>query len=293
MRRLLLCAAAVVPFVPAAAWFARNGIPDVLFTGDGAALELGTRHAMHAAQLVGPYSRFGWNHPGPAFFYLALPFYALFGQRGPALNVFALCVNLACALLIVLSARRLRGDVFALAAAALLATYELVAKPAHQVRDPGDTDSLLDLAGLSGRGAAARKPSRVDLVFSHTRRQPTHLGGTCRNRHRATGHCAVGSRRNAASPRATVTVSAHGEHHRGDRGGCAGPPVRSCKVARRRRAEEAGGDGVRPKHRGSRRGLFNQGLHLSASRRVGVCPGSASARRDRSRARRRRQCAIR
>ena len=30
--------------------------------------------------LVGPYSRFGWNHPGPIVYYLLAPFSGLFGQ---------------------------------------------------------------------------------------------------------------------------------------------------------------------------------------------------------------------
>jgi hypothetical protein len=63
----LLLVAAALPFVPGAIEFMRRGIPDVLFTGDGAAIELGTLHAAHGVQLVGPYSRFGWSHPGPAF----------------------------------------------------------------------------------------------------------------------------------------------------------------------------------------------------------------------------------
>src|SRR5437879_7641309 len=82
----LLCMAALVPFIPEAWQFFQRGVPDLLFTGDGAALELGTLHAARGVQFLGPYSRFGWSHPGPAFFYLALPIYEAFGQRGPALT---------------------------------------------------------------------------------------------------------------------------------------------------------------------------------------------------------------
>src|SRR5207253_1983626 len=38
--RLVLIAAAVVPFAPAAAQFVRRGVPDYLYTGDAAVLEL-------------------------------------------------------------------------------------------------------------------------------------------------------------------------------------------------------------------------------------------------------------
>jgi hypothetical protein len=127
--RSLLCLAAVVPFVPDARQFFQRGVPDLLFTGDGAALELGTLHAARGVQLLGPYSRFGWSHPGPAYFYLALPFYEVFRRHGPALNVFALTADCAAGVAIVLTAHRLRGMLFALAVAALLAVYELVGLP--------------------------------------------------------------------------------------------------------------------------------------------------------------------
>lgn len=42
--------------------------------GDDALLELNARDALRGRQLTGPYSRFGWHHPGPAeAFVLALP----------------------------------------------------------------------------------------------------------------------------------------------------------------------------------------------------------------------------
>src|SRR5690348_18094210 len=46
----------------------------VVMYGDQALLELGTRRAIHLDQLVGPYSRSGFHHPGPAVFYLLAPF---------------------------------------------------------------------------------------------------------------------------------------------------------------------------------------------------------------------------
>jgi hypothetical protein len=96
----------------------------MLLTGDGAALELRTLYAARTGQLVGPYSRFGWSHPGPAFFYLALPFYQALHLRGSALNVFVVVSNFAALLALVLAARRLRGGLFALVVAALIAIFE-------------------------------------------------------------------------------------------------------------------------------------------------------------------------
>jgi hypothetical protein len=118
-----LAVAAAAPFAPGALQFLHRGIADVLFDGDAAALELGTLHAAHGTQLLGPYSRFQWNHPGPAFFYLALPVYEAFHRRGPAIDLFAFLTNLGCAMALVLSARRLAGVAFALAVALLLACY--------------------------------------------------------------------------------------------------------------------------------------------------------------------------
>lgn len=154
VARLALVAAALVPFVPAAAEFARRGVPDYLFTGDGATLELRVLHAAHGAQLVGAYSRFYWNHPGPAFFYLALPFYEAFHERGPALNLFMLVVNAIVAIAIVLLARRLRGDPFAWLVAALLAITELVATPFVQTGEWNPVSPMFPLVLLSFLGTA-------------------------------------------------------------------------------------------------------------------------------------------
>ena len=125
----LLLLAAAVPFLPDSLEFLRQGIPNTLFSGDGAALELGTLHAARLAQFVGPYSRFGWNHPGPAFFYLAVPLYELLGERGPALNLFVFLANYVTVVAIVLTARRLRGFTFATIVAALISCFALSGVP--------------------------------------------------------------------------------------------------------------------------------------------------------------------
>src|SRR3982751_419405 len=98
---VVLSVLTAVPFVPGALEFSRRGIPDLTFGGDAAALEFGTWHAARGEQLLGAYSRFGWNHPGPAFFYLAAPLYEVLGERGQALNLFTFSVELMCAIAIV------------------------------------------------------------------------------------------------------------------------------------------------------------------------------------------------
>ncbi len=61
--------------------------------GDLAATELVTRDVGRYAVEVGPYSRDGWHHPGPALYYLlALP-YRLLGSASSAVEVGALLIN--------------------------------------------------------------------------------------------------------------------------------------------------------------------------------------------------------
>src|SRR5579863_4250131 len=125
----LLLAVAAVPFLPVAIDLLRHGLPDVLFSGDGAVLEIRTLHAVHGRQLLGPYSRFLWSHPGPAFFYLAAPFYRLSHLRGSGINLAVLCCNFGAATALVFTARRLRGNLFAFAVGVLLAIYEAIGAP--------------------------------------------------------------------------------------------------------------------------------------------------------------------
>lgn len=50
-------------------------------SGDWAAIALRTADVGHLTPLVGPYSRFGWNHPGPLLFWsLAAPFHLMGGR---------------------------------------------------------------------------------------------------------------------------------------------------------------------------------------------------------------------
>jgi 4-amino-4-deoxy-L-arabinose transferase-like glycosyltransferase len=125
----VLIAAAVAPWIPDILAFIREGVPDPVYAGDAAALEFGVFHALHGDQLLGPYSRFGWSHPGPAMFYLAAPFYAAFGQHSAALRLFAFVVNMVSALAIVHSVRLLNGRLAGLIAAAFIAVFTTVARP--------------------------------------------------------------------------------------------------------------------------------------------------------------------
>jgi hypothetical protein len=85
----------VLPLVVSALylWFGvgRDYFPNT----DWAVFELRTRDVFRQGLFVGPYSRYGWNHPGPLLFYLlALP-YKLMGDRSISLHITALLINAA------------------------------------------------------------------------------------------------------------------------------------------------------------------------------------------------------
>ena len=171
---------AVLPHLPYLWQFLRQGVPDLLFDGDGAVIELRTLYTARDVQLVGPYSRFLWSHPGPAFFYLALPFYALFHLRGPALNLAVLFLNGAAAIALVLTARRLRGTLFALVTAGTLAVFERVTT-FHLSGEWNPVVPIIPLASLVflavrlGSGAVRGAPA---VAFVASAIVQTHLGYT-------------------------------------------------------------------------------------------------------------------
>lgn len=67
-------------------WLARSA-PVQYPVSDIAVTELYTRLAGHGELLVGPYSRYSWHHPGPFYFYVLWPFYAMSGGHTVGLSV--------------------------------------------------------------------------------------------------------------------------------------------------------------------------------------------------------------
>lgn len=82
-----LCAAGLIAL-------ARHA-PPIREVSDGAILEIYTLEALKGRLLVGPYSRFGWHHPGPLYFYLQAPWYWLSGFHTAGLQAGALAINLS------------------------------------------------------------------------------------------------------------------------------------------------------------------------------------------------------
>jgi len=107
------------------------GVPDseAFPTGDLALLELYTRLAESGRQLLGPYSRFHFHHPGPAFFYWSVPFYWLRGETYAGILLAALFVNLIALVSIVLLVRSVFGAAAQVAAALALLLLILASGP--------------------------------------------------------------------------------------------------------------------------------------------------------------------
>lgn len=97
------------------------------FSGDEAILESAVWHL--GEQLVGPYSRFGFHQPGPAYYYLQAPFYRLPGASAAALFLGAYCINLGAALGCVLVVRRSLGEAVARWAAVVVGALLLSLTP--------------------------------------------------------------------------------------------------------------------------------------------------------------------
>ena len=106
----------------AAVFVARGGRP-VTPVSDTAVIESYTLYASRAQLLVGPYSRYGWHHPGPLYFYLLAPVYTLAGQSTPGLSAGALLINVASIVVLACVLVRSAGGWLTVAVTASVAVY--------------------------------------------------------------------------------------------------------------------------------------------------------------------------
>ncbi|HEX4347466.1 MAG TPA: hypothetical protein VHZ73_07825 [Vicinamibacterales bacterium] len=178
-------ALAVAPVTTAIAATAVTGHAERMFPlGDIAVIELYVRTALEGRLLVGPYSRFGWHHPGPAYFYLLAPFYAVSDHATASLAAGAAVIAMACIALLAWLAARTSGP--RTAALLLLVTIALLARTPglvvsawnpHVVVLPamvlivaaagaaGGDVALLPLAALVASFVAQTDVALVPLVF--------------------------------------------------------------------------------------------------------------------------------
>jgi hypothetical protein len=90
---------------------------------DMATEELHVRELGHHPVQVGPFSRFGWFHPGPAIYYLNWPVYQLTGHSSQTFAITALLVNGVCVIAIALLVRRYLGTAAMIWALLVLGVY--------------------------------------------------------------------------------------------------------------------------------------------------------------------------
>ncbi len=104
----LAAALALVPLAVSAIYLTlRHG--NYAVTGDLAMTELVTRDVGRYAVEIGPFSRDGWHHPGPALYFLLAVPYRLLGSVTSALDVGALAINGASVVGMAVIARRRGG----------------------------------------------------------------------------------------------------------------------------------------------------------------------------------------
>ncbi|WP_137161895.1 hypothetical protein [Blastococcus sp. CCUG 61487] len=109
---------------------AATGVEDSFrYGGDQAVTGLAVHEASHLERWLGPYSRYGWSHPGPLWFYLMAPISRLLGGDDAALIAANVLVNGALAAAVVVAASRARRPAFTLAVAALVLLFVLRMPP--------------------------------------------------------------------------------------------------------------------------------------------------------------------
>jgi len=107
---------------------------DYSVISDQATMELHVREAGRHLLEVGPFSRYGWSHPGPAIYYLALPLYHLMGERSQSFAVLAVLVNALSLGGVALLVRRRLGFGAMVWTVLVLALYARTLGP-HFIRD--------------------------------------------------------------------------------------------------------------------------------------------------------------
>jgi len=119
---------ACLPLVGAAVAIAAAR-PDTYPDGDQAVDQMGLIRAEHFAQLTGNYSRFGWDHPGPAWFYAVDTVYAPLGNHSYAFYIGVLLLHALAVVLIVTLLWRARGHLAAAVTCVLVLLYLVAIGP--------------------------------------------------------------------------------------------------------------------------------------------------------------------
>ncbi|HEX6492535.1 MAG TPA: hypothetical protein VF112_03430, partial [Candidatus Dormibacteraeota bacterium] len=174
---LLAAAVVALPLAWAAAALGASH-PDVVVGDDRGLAELALMRATHHAQLLGPYSRFGWHHPGPSWFYLlALP-YLVTGTATYGMYLGTLLLQGAAAAWTVLAVRRHGGAALCLATALVLLLYLRALDP-QLLRFPWNPLATMLpmtlLLVLCARAAAGSVPALAGALLAGSFLAQTHV----------------------------------------------------------------------------------------------------------------------
>lgn len=157
-----------------------GGVDDAFrFDGDQALTGLSVHEASTLERELGPYSRYGWSHPGPLWFYLLAPPMRLFGGDDVALMAAGVLVNGLLALAVVLAVHRLGRPLLTLATAGAVLAFVL-RMPAEMFVDVWSPYALL-LGTLLFLVLAARVhtgtwPALLAMLLSGSFLAQTHVG---------------------------------------------------------------------------------------------------------------------
>ena len=125
----LLAASALLPVAGLGIRLIASGLPQFPVDGDHALIEIATRQAAAGGRLLGPYSRFGFHHPGPALFYLFAPFFAASGGSYLAVCLAVVVLDLtSLAVVLGVLSRSMRSESLAWPSL-VLAGYALFLEP--------------------------------------------------------------------------------------------------------------------------------------------------------------------
>lgn len=186
MRRTQV-AVAVLWMTPALLAAAAEGVrPDLRGApmSDAAALELSVRATAEGEQWLGPYSRYGWRHPGPAYLLALVPSYEAWGRAPGGLHLGASLIGALALLGMLLYAGRLRPGpsgilAFVACMAPLLLRMTFDHPPAlfAEIWNPVVTILPYGLVVLaSARGAQGSIGALAVAVLAHAFVTQTHVG---------------------------------------------------------------------------------------------------------------------
>lgn len=112
-----------------------SGAHDLAVEGDLAMLDISTRNLAEGRSLLGPYSRFGFNHPGPLYLLLRLPACLFTGWSGSASYITVPVIIAGCLTAAFLLVRGICGGTVSIAFCLASLLYILQTSPVVWLRD--------------------------------------------------------------------------------------------------------------------------------------------------------------